>query len=396
MATFQYIARTMDGEEINGVVQADGEAGVVRTLDQQGLYPVQITERQVARPRLSGRIRARHIGVMYGQLSDLLSAGVPMLRAMDVLSRVGLNSRLAELIVRVREDLAAGRTLADAMARHPAVFTSLHTAMIRAGEQAGFLEEVLANLAGFIDRQDDLRSKVRGALIYPAVLTGVGVVVITAVLVLLVPKFKPFFGNIKLPLPTVILFSISDLLVHNLLLLVCGIVLIVVAVRAALRSEGGRKVWDRWRMRIPVAGRVLKMVAITRFCRILGTMLTNGVPILQALAISKDATGSTTMADSIERAAENVRAGDSLADPLRKGGLFPPEIVEMIAVGEESNQLDKVLVQVANTVERRTNRQVDVAVRLIEPVILVLLAATIAVVAVGLLYPIFVMGQTLG
>jgi len=386
----------MEGKEVDGVVQADGEAGVVRTLDERGLFPVQITERSAARPAMSRGIKPRHIGVMYGQLADLLSAGVPMLRAMEILSRVGLNRRLVERIERVREDLAAGRTLADAMDRHPGVFTPLHTAMIRAGERAGFLEEVLTNLASFIDRQDDLRSKVRGALVYPAVLTGVGLTVITAVLVLLVPKFKPFFVNIELPLPTTVLFALSDLLVHNLLLLVCGAVLIAIAARAVLRSEGGGKLWDRWRMRMPVAGRVLKMVAITRFCRILGTMLTNGVPILQALTISKDATGSTTMAESIEQAAENVRAGDPLAEPLRKGGLFPAEIVEMIAVGEESNQLDKVLVQVADTVERRTNRQVDLAVRLIEPVILVLLAAAIAVVAVGLLYPIFVMGQTLG
>jgi general secretion pathway protein F/type IV pilus assembly protein PilC len=196
-------------------------------------------------------------------------------------------------------------------------------------------------------------------------------------------------------MPTQILFGISYTLRHNLPMVLLGVGLAVLVGRSYVRSSAGRRNWERWRMRVPLAGKALRMVAITRFCRILGTMLANGVPILQALAISRDATGSALMASSIEEAAENVRAGAPLAEPLRKSRLFPPEIVEMIAIGEESNQLEKVLVQIADTVERRTNRQVDQAVRLIEPLILILLAGIIAFVAVGLLYPVFTMGQNI-
>ncbi len=377
------------------MLQADSDAAAARTLDERGLFPVEIAPQTVARTGLRGRIKLRDVGVFYGQLGDLLAAGVPLLRSLAILSRVGLNKRLTELVARISESVSGGEPLADAMSQHPAVFTSLQTAMVRAGERGGFLEDVLINLAEFIDRQDELRSRVRGAMVYPMVLTGVGALVVLAVLVFLVPRFKPFFMNMELPVPTLILFAASDLLTTNLPLLAGLAFLAAVGVRAAWRSEAGRQTWDRWRMRLPVLGRVLRMVSVTRFCRILGTMLANGVPILQALDIGKDATGCAVMAASLDEAAENVRAGEPLAEPLKRNGMFPPEVVEMIAVGEESNQLERVLVQVADTVERRTSRQVDVAVRLLEPLILVGLAVMIAFVAVGLLYPMFVMSQAL-
>jgi general secretion pathway protein F/type IV pilus assembly protein PilC len=178
-------------------------------------------------------------------------------------------------------------------------------------------------------------------------------------------------------------------------LLLGVLVLLAVGIRSLLRSERGRKTWDHWRIKVPGLGRVIRTVSITRFCRILGTMLANGVPIIQALEISKDATGSPVLAESIESATDNVRAGAALSGPLYESGLFPAEIVEMIAVAEESNQLEKVLVQIADSVERRTDRQVDAAVRLIEPLILVVIAAVIGFVAIGLMYPIFTMSQTL-
>ena len=397
MATYEYTARTAGGEKVAGVMQADSETAVVRTLDERELYPIRVAE-QAEQSIVSGRgrrIRLRDIATAYGQMADLLNAGVPMLRTLETLVRAGANRNLCEVFLRVRDDVAAGKTLAEAMGEHPTVFTPLHCAMIRAGERGGFLEEVLGNLADYIERQDELRSRVRGAMIYPVVLTLIGVILITLVLVILVPKFKKFFVNVSLPMPTVVLFALSDLLVEQLPLLVSLLVLAVIGIRAILRSEFGRLLWDRWRLKLPLVGGPMRMVSITRFCRILGTLLANGVPILQSLAISKDATGCSILAGGIEVAAENVKAGEPLADPLSKVGLFPDEIIEMIAVGEESNQLEKVLLQIASTVERRTSRQVDQMMRLIEPLILVLLAAVIGFVAVGLLYPIFTMSETI-
>jgi len=397
MVTFQYIARTSDGEEVTGVMQADSETSVVRTLGERDLFPVSVTE-QPATERVGGRrgrIRMRDVGVMYGQLGDLLRAGVPMLRALETLSRAVTSRALAAKVVELRDSVAGGKPLADAMAEHPETFTSLHAAMVRAGERAGFLEDVLTNLADFMERQDEMRSKIRGAMIYPMVLTAIGAVAMVVLLLFVVPKFRPFFAQMSLPLPTRMLFTASDILMSYSWFLLALVVLAVIGLRALLRSEWGERAWDRWRVRIPAIGRVIRTVSITRFCRILGTMLANGVPILQALEISKDATGSTVLSDSIETASENVRAGEPLAEPLKSSGFFPAEIIEMIAVGEESNQLERVLVQIADSVERRTNRQVDAAVRLVEPLILVLIAGVIGFVAMGLMIPIFRLSQAL-
>jgi general secretion pathway protein F/type IV pilus assembly protein PilC len=203
------------------------------------------------------------------------------------------------------------------------------------------------------------------------------------------------FTGMALPVPTVVLFALSDV-VRDYWAVVLGVVVtLVLAFWGTLRSAPGRRWLDEWRMKMPVVGRVLRLVSITRFCRILGTMLANGVPILQSLAIAKDATGSALLAEAIDKAAETVRAGERLATPLKACGLFPLEVVEMISVAEESNQLEKILVEIADTVERRTNRQVDLAVRLIEPLILVMMALGIAFVAVGLYYPILTMASTL-
>jgi len=399
MATFEYVARGANGQQVTGVMQAESEVAVARTLDERKLFPIRVTEQAAPKPAFGGgKIRLRDVGTIYSQLSDLLRAGVPMLRALETLARSTHHHLLSEAILAVHAEVAAGKTFAEAMSSHPKAFLPLHVAMVRAGEQAGFLEDVLMNLSAYIERQDELKAKVTSALIYPAVLTFFGTVLVTGILIIMVPKFRELFAGVEgtLPAPTRFLFAVSELLVEHAFLALGILVLAALGFRAMLRSEWGRKKWDHWRIRIPLAGRPIRMVAITRFCRILGTMLANGVPLLQALAISKDAAGISQLQECIARAAENVRAGEPLANPLRESNLFPIEIIEMVAIAEESNQMEKVLVQIADTVERRTARQVDAAVRLIEPLILVVLAVIIGFIAMGLLYPIFTMSSTIG
>jgi len=398
MVTYRYIAKTTGGRQVTGTIQADNETAALRTLDDRDLYPVQVEpgERAATASVSRAKIRTRDVAIVYGQLSDLLAAGVPMLRALATIIRATPNQHLSRIIGEVHESVAAGRTLAESMGAHPEAFSSLHAAMIRAGEQGGFLEDVLGNLAEYLDRVDDLRSKVRGAMIYPLVLTFVGVAAMLFVLIALVPKFRTVFGDATgLPAPTRMLFALSDLLVNQWVLMLGLIVLTAIGVTAMLRSKPGAKLWARWQIKVPLVGNLIRTVAITRFCRILGTLLNNGVQILQALTISKDAAGSVLLAESIAEATEHVRAGEKLAEPLASSGLFPPEVIEMIAVAEESNQMEKVLLQIADTIERRTNRSVDTVVRLIEPLILVVIAGAIGFVALGLLYPIFTMSQSL-
>lgn len=397
MSDFKYIARNTSGERIDGVIEADSESAALRLLDEQSLFPIKIVSAQKPGGVTSNaRVRPRDLGIVYGQLADLLNSGVPLLRSLDSLIRSATKSNMRVLLQEIRDAVADGTSLTEALRNHPDTFSSLHVAMIQAGERASFLEDVLMSLSGFIERLDDLRAKVTGALVYPALLVTLGVGIMIAALLFFVPKFEPLLAGIDQPLPTVILFGMSAVLRSYWYLLVFAGIGLGVAGMAGFRSEAGRRVFEVWRLKTPVIGNVLRMVAISRFCRILGTMIANGVPLLQALGISKDAAGSRLLADRIAEATESVRAGESLNEPLAEGDLFPPQVLSMIAVAEESNQLPRVLVQIADTVERRTHRQVDQAVRLIEPVVLCLVAAAIGFLALGLLLPIFTLAGSLG
>ena len=399
MGEFRYTARTEQGEKITGVFAADNEAGVLRFLDEKNLFPVSVVGLNLdagGKQKKSGRrISTRDVGVMYGQLADLIGSGVPLLRALDSLVKSTVNARLRAVLKDIRAAVADGKSLTGSMKEFPNVFPSLHLAMVQAGERASFLEDVLRSLSGFLERLEELRSKVLGAMIYPALLTIVGLVVLVGALIFFVPRFEPLLSGVHQALPTQLLFALSHAVRGFWYLIVIALAGAGGLLWSGLKSETGKRLIEEWRLRIPVVGTALRMVAITRFCRILGTMLANGVPMLQALSISKDSTGSPLLADRVAEAAENVRAGKPLTEPLRKGGLFPEQVIAMITVAEESNQLEKVLLHIADTVERRTNRQVDQAVRLVEPLILCAVAAAIGFLALGLLLPIFTMASTL-
>ncbi|HXD51046.1 MAG TPA: type II secretion system F family protein, partial [Burkholderiales bacterium] len=354
-------ARDTAGQRVSGVLEADSEAAVMRLLEEKSLFPVAVTGAgSVAEKQTKGflvsRVRSRDIGIMYGQLADLIGSGVPLLRALDSLIRSTPNKKLAEILRDIRSQVADGKSLTESMRTFPETFPALHTAMVQAGERAAFLEDVLRGLAGFVERIDELRSKVMGALIYPALLTVLGVSIMLGALLFFVPKFEPLLANAKKPLPTQVIFAMSKVVRSYWYVLAVGAAVGVGSLVSSLKSRNSRRSLEKLRLKIPVVGSALQMLAITRFCRILGTMLANGVPMLQALKIAKDATGSTLMADQIAAATESVRDGKSLSAPLATGGMFPDQVLAMIAVAEESNKLDKVLLQIADTVERRTNR----------------------------------------
>ncbi len=395
MPKFRYTALNADGRQVSGQLEAEGEGAAVRILGERQLFPVNIASADASQSKRR-RVSSRDIGMMYGQLADLIGSGVPMLRALDSLIRSTVNSQLKAILKEVRTAVADGQTLTDALRKFPEVFPPLHTSMVQAGERASFLEDVLRSLSEFLERLDELRAKVMGAMIYPALLSALGATVMAGALIFFVPKFEPLLAGAQKPLPTVLLFGASTILRSYWYIVALVLAGLVGALVSALSKESSRRTLEIWQHRVPVVGTALKMLAITRFCRILGTMLANGVPMLGALKIAKDATGSRLLGEKIAIAAESIRDGKSLSGPLSQGGLFPDQIMAMITVAEESNKLDKVLLQIANTVERRTNQQVDQSVRLIEPVILCLVAAGIGFLALGLLLPIFTLAGSLG
>ena len=395
MPKFRYIALNADGRQVSGQLEAEGEAAAVRMLSERQLFPVNIASADASRSKRR-RVSSRDIGMMYGQLADLIGSGVPMLRALDSLIRSTVHSQLKAILKEVRTAVADGQTLTDALRKFPEVFPPLHTSMVQAGERASFLEDVLRSLSEFLERLDELRAKVLGAMIYPALLSALGATVMAGALIFFVPKFEPLLAGAQKPLPTVLLFGASTILRSYWYIVALVLAGLVGGLISAMSKESSRRTLEIWQHRVPVVGSALKMLAITSFCRILGTMLANGVPMLGALKIAKDATGSRLLGEKIAIAAESIRDGKSLSGPLSQGGLFPDQIMAMITVAEESNKLDKVLLQIANTVERRTNQQVDQSVRLIEPVILCLVAAGIGFLALGLLLPIFTLAGSLG
>ena len=399
MGEFHYTAKSAAGEKVSGSLSADSEAGVLRYLDEKHLFPVSVRNLagagEAREKKAKGRVPSRDVGVMYGQLADLIGSGVPLLRSLKSLVKSTVNPRLRDILGEIQARVADGASLTEAMREHPQVFPLLHTAMVQAGERASFLEQVLRSLSDFLERLDELRGKVLGAMIYPALLTVVGLAVMIGALIFFVPRFEPLMSGVHQTLPTRFLFALSHAVRGYWYLLLVGLAGGVSLFWSAFNSAAGRRWIEVWRLKIPVVGLALRMVAITRFCRILGTMLANGVPLLQALSISKDSTGSPLLAERVAEAAENVRAGKTLTEPLRAGGMFPDQIVAMISVAEESNQMEKVLLHIADTVERRTNRQVDQAVRLVEPLILCAVAAAIGFLALGLLLPIFTMASAL-
>jgi general secretion pathway protein F/type IV pilus assembly protein PilC len=398
--TYEAFART--GTKASGTIAANSEREAALALDAKGLYPLRIA---LARTQAAGggfgrRVKGRHLAALYSQLADLLHTGVPLLRSLELLERQSSNPTLQAVLRDVRGKVADGTGLAQAMAQHPKVFDELAVSMVRAGQEGGFLEDVLKRIAQFVEHQEDMKAKVVGALAYPAFLAIAGFLVLNILVIFFVPKFEPVFAKLaekdELPVLTTYLMGFSHFLTSP-----AGIATAAGAVVAAVLfvrwTRRGGRVWaDRVRIRLPLFGPIFLNLALARFTRILGTMLHNGIPILRALSIAKDSTGNKVLTAAIEKSAENVTAGEKLADPLRKSGYFPPDVVEMIAIAEEANSLEKVLVDVADGLEKRTARQLELMVKLLEPIMLLVMAGVTLLVVAGLLLPVFKMGSAVG
>jgi general secretion pathway protein F/type IV pilus assembly protein PilC len=278
------------------------------------------------------------------------------------------------------------------MARHPAIFPDVQVAMVRAGERGGFLEDVFARLASFIENQAEMRSKVVGNLIYPVILLSVGFGIVIAALVFFVPKFKKFHVKGEMPAATRFLMGVSDLLVERWpLILLALAALAVLAWWAWRRPALQRRVRDA-ELRVPQYGSLVRAVCVARFTRVLGTLLANGIPLLQAMTIARDAAGHPRLVDSVDHAIDAVRSGEPLAEPLAQSGFFEPDVVEMISVGESSNNLPSVLGGVADTLEKRVDRTLAVAVKLMEPALLLFLATVVLSIFLALVLPMLQLG----
>jgi len=402
MPEFAYTARDATGQKVSGMISAATEREALHNLGAQSLFPLSVAaEKPTATERWrGGRVRPALLVTTYGQLADLLRSGVPMLRSLEVIRRQTSHKGLAKVLGELKGRVEDGETLWDAMARYRRIFGEMDVNMVRAGGEGAFLEDALDRVATFTEQQEDLKSRTMGAIAYPAFLGVVGTVIVIVLVTFFVPKFAQLFERLRetgeLPAVTEGLLWTSDVMRHWGLFIIAGVVAGGFYLHNKLQTDSGMLLRDRVKIRLPGAGKIFLSLAVARFCRVLGTLLQNGVPIIRSLEISSAAAGNRVLALAVSEAAENITAGQSLAAPLSSSGYFPPAVVEMIGVAEESNTLDRVLVDIADGLERRTWRQLDLFVRLLEPCMLLILASIVLVVVVALLLPVIKMSTTIG
>jgi type II secretory pathway component PulF len=401
MPDFAYIARDNSGQRVTGSVAATSEREVLSILSGKSLFPISVTlEKAQANPLSRKRVGGQLMATTYSQLASLLRSGVPLLRSIHVLRHQTSNARLREVLDDIYRRVEDGSTLGEAMSRYPRVFSDMAINMVRAGGEGGFLEDALERVSQFTEQQEDLKSRTAGALAYPVFLGIIGTLVVGGLVIFFVPRFASMFDSLRqrgeLPVMTDWLLAFSTVLRRYGLIVVAAAVVAVVMIRQQLETEKGKRWADYVKLRLPMLGPVFTSLAVARFCRVLGTLLHNGVPILRSLQISRMAAGNRILSDAVAKASENISSGQSLAAPLSRCEHFPMTVVEMISVAEESNTLDQVLIEIADGLERRTVRRLDLVVRLLEPMMLLVLAIVVLCVVIALLMPVIKMSSTLG
>ncbi|MBK6874491.1 MAG: type II secretion system F family protein [Kineosporiaceae bacterium] len=394
--TFEYSVRDRKGKLVNGKLDAPTEAALAQKLRGMGYAPISIREansgmnREISLP-FGGGVGLKDLAVMSRQFATMINSGLSLLRALAILSEQTDNAKLAKTLGEVRGAVEAGQSLSTAMARHPEVFPPLLVNMTRAGEVGGFLDSVLLQIAANYEAEVRLRSKIKSAMTYPTVVFVIAVVAVIGMLIFIVPIFAKMFKDLggELPGPTKVLVFLSDSLrLGAPVLLVLGIVGVVVWGRVKNR-EGVRRVVDPMKLRLPVFGSLFQKVAISRFTRNLGTMLQSGVPILQSLEIVGDTSGNIVIRDASKAVEENVRRGESLTAPLTEHKVFPPMVVQMLAVGEDTGAMDTMLHKISDFYDQEVEATAEALTSLIEPLMIAVLGTIIGGMIIALYMPIF-------
>lgn len=391
MPEFAYVARDFRGQKTTGKITANSQQEALMQLDSANLLPVEITVAKSAGDLSTKKVSGQVMANFYNQLAALLRSGVPLLRSITVLGGQTKKPVLKAVLEDIRSRVEDGEPLPTAMARYPRVFSDMAVNMVRAGNEGGFLEDALERVAFFTEQQEDIKGRAVGALAYPIFLAFVGFGVVTVLIIFFVPKFEPLFASLRannqLPLATDILLNISGILQNYWWLILGALAFAALGTTQLAQGEKGKYWMDLAKIKLPLFGSIFLNLSVARFCRVLGTLLGNGVPILKSLDISSRAAGNRILAQSIMKASENITAGAKLASPLAACGHFPNEVVEMITVAEESNTLEKVMIQISDSLERTTFRRMDILVRMLEPVMLLVMAGVVFFIVLALMVP---------
>ena len=394
MPTFTYTARQVSGELKSATIDAQSKDDAMAMLRRQRLNVVKIDE-AVAKKKMGGRVTMRDIVIFTRQFSTMINAGLPLVQALDILAKQSENPSLKEVTKAVVFDVESGNTVADALGKHPKAFSELYVNMVAAGEAGGILDTILMRLAGFMEKNDALVRKVKGAMIYPGVIMSVAAIAIIVLLVFVIPVFESMFGSagLQLPMPTRIVIGASRGLKSYWWLFGAVIFGLQYVFRKYYATDAGKLVIDRLMLKAPILGDVLRKTAVSRFTRTLGTLISSGVSILDGLEITAKTSGNRVIQDAIMSSRASIAGGDTISAPLAKSKVFPAMVISMIAVGEQTGGLDEMLSKIADFYDEEVDAAVSGLLSLMEPVMIVFLGVVVGGMVVAMYLPIFDMIQ---
>jgi type IV pilus assembly protein PilC len=391
MPSFTYTARAANGELKTATVDASNKEDVVAQLRRQRLTVVKVDEEAKKAKAKGGSIRMRDIVIFTRQFSTMINSGLPLVQALDILAKQSENPTLQSVTRAVVFDVESGHTVADALSKHPRAFSDLYVNMVAAGEAGGILDTILMRLATFMEKNDALIRKVKGAMIYPSVIMVVAFGAVVILLVFVIPVFESMFASVglALPLPTRIVIGLSAFLRGYWYVLIAGIAALVFSIRKYYSTPNGKLNIDKFMLAVPVLGDVLRKSAVSRFTRTLGTLISSGVSILDGLEITAKTAGNRVIQDAIMASRASIAGGDTIAAPLQKSEVFPPMVISMIAVGESTGGLDEMLSKIADFYDEEVDAAVSGLLSMLEPIMIVWLGVVVGGMVVAMYLPIF-------
>lgn len=423
MPRYSYVAMDSRGKETKGVLEVGSQNEAINRLKEMGYFPTKVVEDKgkakdkkakgaparpgqkkkgeivINIPFLSGRVKTKQLTVFTRQLATLVDAGLPLLRGLRVLEKQEPNPTLRKIIVDLGYAIEGGSTFSEGLAQHPKVFNRLFVNMVKAGELGGVLEVVLARLAEFMEKAEKIKGKVKAALFYPIAVMIVAILVLAVLMIFVVPRFKAIFQEMvggELPKFTQIVLGISDTVAKNFPAVAIGAFAFFIVLVIFKKTKFGRKVVDIIKLRMPALGPVISKVAISRFTRTLGTLVSSGVPILQALTIVKETSGNVVIGNAVALVHESVKEGETITAPLEASKVFPPMVISMVDVGEQTGALPEMLMKIADNYEEEVDNAVSAMTSLLEPIMIVFLAVVVGSIVIALFMPLISLIDQLG
>lgn len=404
MAKFAWEGTTKSGQTMKGEMEAPNAEAVQAQLRRQNISPGKIKERgkgldiELKIPGFEPKVTTKDLVIFTRQFATMIDAGLPLVQCLDILSRQQDNKTFKKNLLQVKEDVESGSTFADALKKHPKAFDELYVNLVAAGEIGGILDTILNRLAAYIEKAMKLKKKVKSAMTYPATIVGIAVVVISVILVFVIPQFQSMFEDFgqELPLPTRIVIMLSEFIQSYILVIIGGSFALVWLLKRIYKTPKGRLYMDTLFLKLPVMGELVRKVAVAKFTRTLGTMISSGVPILDGLDIVAKTAGNKVVENAIYRVAQSISEGKTIAEPLEKSGVFPPMVCQMIAVGEQSGSIDTMLNKIADFYDDEVDDAVGNLTAMMEPLLMLFLGTTVGGLVIAMYLPIFQLAGAVG